>query len=71
MISQARPSWQVGRVTLMVEPATTLVGNSIGTAFGHGGSSRNVTGFGRAGVIRLTRDWQLRCRVNRQLSQSV
>ena len=71
VISQPRPSWKVGLVTLVAEPATTRVGNSIGTARGHGGSSRNVTGFGRAGVIRLTRDWQLRCRVNRQLSPSV
>ena len=47
VISQPRPSWKVGRVTLVAEPATTHGGNSTGARLGHGGSSRNVTGFGR------------------------
>ena len=54
VITQPRPSWKVGRVTLVAEPATTRVGNSIGATRGHGGSSRNQSGFGGTGVIRLT-----------------
>ena len=34
VITQPRPSWKVGLVTLVAEPATTRVGNSIGATIG-------------------------------------
>ena len=72
VISQPRPSWKVGLVTLVAETATTRVGNSIGARLYR--ARRIVEEYNRVwkGMsYEVDEAWLLRCRVNRQLSLSV